>query len=179
MSPIACFPNSSNERSQTFTPFNVRLNFFSATMFDRCPMISMMSISSQVQVNVESQTETPLARQVSPAVFSQHPGSDAPRRNAFQNAERTLSGIAAAAQQLDLCHFGSVVAYWAMHCAFSARIFSSQAIRDGFTRRTAGPCEGPKILTLQMLFLQRLFFEVPLRAAFAKSRARANSMRPG
>src|ERR1700723_3732996 len=116
MSPIACFPNSSNERSQTFTPFNVRLNFFSATKSDRCPMISMMSISSQVQVNVESQTETPLAREVSPAVFSQHPGSDAPRRNAFQNAERTLLGIAAATGKLDLCHFGSVPACWAIHC---------------------------------------------------------------
>ena len=37
----------------------------------------------------------------------------------------------------------------------------------------------PEILTLQMLFLQRLFFEVPLRAAFAKSQARVSSMRPG
>jgi hypothetical protein len=37
----------------------------------------------------------------------------------------------------------------------------------------------PEILTLQMLFLQRLFFEVPLPAAFAKSQARVNSMRPG
>src|ERR1700693_3356724 len=27
MSPMACFPNSSNERSHTFTPFKVRLNF--------------------------------------------------------------------------------------------------------------------------------------------------------
>ena len=42
-----------------------------------------------------------------------------------------------------------------------------------------GLCQGPKILTLQMLFLQRLFFEVPLRAAFAKSQARVNSMRSG
>ena len=104
----------------------------------------MMSISSQVQVNVESQTETPLARQVSPAVFSQHPGSDAPRRNAFQNAERTLLGIAAAAEELDLCHFGSVLAYWAIHCAFSATHFSSQAIRDGIARRTAGPAKALK-----------------------------------
>jgi hypothetical protein len=36
-----------------------------------------MSISSQVQVSTESQAETPLARQVTRAVFSQHPGSDA------------------------------------------------------------------------------------------------------
>jgi hypothetical protein len=58
-------------------------------------------------------------------------------------------------------------------------IFSSQAIRDGIARRMAGPREGPKILTLQMLFRQRLFFEEPLRAAFTNSQAHANSMRPG
>ena len=137
-----------------------------------------MSISSQVQVNVESQTETPLARQVSPAVFSQHPGSDVPRRNAFQNAERTLLGIAAAAEELDLCHFE---ACWRIGPSIAHSPRGILAVKRSGMDRPAdgGPCEGPKILTLQMLFLQRLFFEEPLRAAFTNSQARANSIRPG
>jgi hypothetical protein len=139
-----------------------------------------MSISSQVQVNVERQTETLLVRQVLPAVFSQHPGSDAPRRNAFQNAERTLLGIAAPAKQLDLCHFRRRHRIVLCMCILRGHFQQSSDPREGLAWRTEGAlCEGPKILTLQMLFLQRLFFEVPLRAAFAKSLARANSMRSG